>query len=175
MIMPYLGISPKIPKSVFIAPSADVIGDVTMGENASIWFQTVVRGDINTIKIGARTNIQDLSLCHVTRKTAPLIIGDDVTVGHKVTLHGCIIGNRVLVGMGAIILDQAEIGEDCFIGAGALVTQRLKIPPRSLVLGSPAKVVRQLKDSEVKGILDSAKNYVEDANEFIKIIKLENL
>ncbi len=166
MILPYRGTWPKIHETAFVAPSADIIGDVEIGGHSSVWFQCVIRGDVHRIRIGENTNIQDQSVLHVTRKKSPLEIGDDVTIGHRVTLHGCTIRNRVLVGMGAIILDDVEIGEDCLIGAGTLVTKRTKIPPRSLVLGSPGKVVRSLTDEEVASIAKSAENYVGDTIEY---------
>lgn len=160
MILPYRGLWPKIHETAFVAPSADIIGDVQIGAHSTVWFQCVIRGDVHRIRIGNNTNIQDHSMLHVTREQSPLTIGDEVTVGHRVTLHGCKIGNRVLVGMGAIILDDAEIGDECLIGAGALVTARTKIPPRSLVLGSPGKVVRPLNKKELDFLPKSAANYV---------------
>jgi carbonic anhydrase/acetyltransferase-like protein (isoleucine patch superfamily) len=166
MILPYRGHWPKIHETAFIAPSADIIGDVEVGSHSSVWFQCVIRGDVHRIRIGINTNIQDHSVLHVTRQKSSLQIGDDVTIGHRVTLHGCTIGNRVLVGMGAIVLDDAEIGEDSLIGAGSLVTKKTKVPARSLVLGSPAKVVRQLTDAEVASIAKSAANYVGDCIEY---------
>ncbi len=167
MILPHKGINPEIPESCFIAPSADVIGDVVMGEESSVWFQVVIRGDVNSIRIGSRTNIQDGSILHVTRdkppmKSAPLSIGDDVTVGHRVTLHGCTIKDRVLLGMGATVLDGAVIENDSIVAAGALVTKDKKFPPRSLIQGAPAKVVRDLTAEEVSMLKASATNYVGD-------------
>lgn len=166
MILPYRGKWPDIHETAFVAPSSDLIGDVKIGAESSVWFQCVIRGDVNWIRIGERTNIQDHSMLHVTRVKSPLTIGDEVTVGHRVTLHGCRIGNRVLIGMGAIILDDAEIGDECIIGAGALVTKKMKIPPRSLVLGAPGKVVRALTDEELAYLAKSAKNYVGDTIEY---------
>ena len=166
MILPYRGGWPKIHETVFLAPSVDVIGDVEIGDHSSVWFQCVIRGDVNWIKIGKRTNIQDHSMLHVTRVTSPLRIGDEVTVGHRVTLHGCTIGNRVLIGMGAIILDDAEIGDDCIIGAGALVTKKMQIPAGSLVYGSPAQVIRPLNETELAFLKKSAENYVQDAKNY---------
>ncbi len=168
MILPHKGINPVIPESCFIAPSADIIGDVIMGEESSAWFQVVIRGDVNSIRIGSRTNIQDGSVLHVTRdkmpmKGAPLKIGDDVTIGHRVTLHGCTLKNRILVGMGATILDGAVINDDSIVAAGALVTKDKTFPPRSLIQGSPAKVVRELTPEEVSMLKSSADNYVGDA------------
>jgi carbonic anhydrase/acetyltransferase-like protein (isoleucine patch superfamily) len=170
MIFPYRGNWPKIHETAFIAPSADLIGDVEIGELSSVWFQCVIRGDVHRIRIGNRTNIQDHSMLHVTRVKSPLTIGDEVTVGHRVTLHGCTIGSRVLIGMGAIILDDAEIGDDCIIGAGALVTKKTKIPPRSLVFGSPAKVIRELNEEELAFLPKSAANYVGDLRDYYGVI-----
>jgi carbonic anhydrase/acetyltransferase-like protein (isoleucine patch superfamily) len=173
MILPYRGRWPNIHETAFVAPSADLVGDVTLGEHSSVWFQCVIRGDVNSIKIGARSNVQDHSMLHVTRKTggsheggSALTIGDEVTVGHRVMLHGCKIGNRVLVGMGAIIMDDAEIGDDCIVGAGALITEGMKVPPGSLVLGAPAKVKRPLRPEELAFLPKSAANYVADSIEY---------
>jgi carbonic anhydrase/acetyltransferase-like protein (isoleucine patch superfamily) len=166
MILPYRGRWPKIHETAFVAPSADIIGDVEIGSNSSVWFQCVIRGDVHRIRIGSKTNIQDHSMLHVTRVKSPLKIGDEVTVGHRVTIHGCTLGNRILVGMGAIILDDAEIGDECIIGAGTLITKKTKIPPRSLVLGSPGKVVRGLTEEELAFLSKSAANYVGDATEY---------
>jgi len=174
MILKFKQWYPKIAKNVFVAPSADIIGNVEIGEDSSIWFGTVIRGDVHYIKIGARTSIQDLSMIHVTHYKKsdmsdgyPTIIGDDVTIGHKVMLHGCKIGNGCLIGMSATILDGAEIGEGSIVGAHSLVTQNKKFPPRSLIMGSPAKVVRELRDEEVAGLIEHAKRYVEFKNEYI--------
>ena len=166
MILPHHGKLPVIATTAFIAPSADVIGEVVIGEQSSVWFQVVIRGDVNHITIGSRTNIQDHSMLHVTRKTSPLVVGDEVTVGHRVTLHGCTVGNRVLVGMGAIILDDAVIGDDCVVGAGSLVTKGKTFPNGSLIMGSPAKVARPLTPEELAFLRKSADNYVKDSAEY---------
>ncbi len=179
MILRYKKDFPKIANSAWIAPSADIIGDVEIGEDSSVWFGCVVRGDVHYIKIGKRTSIQDLTMIHVTHFEKekiigdgyPTIIGDDVTIAHKVMLHGCIIGNACLIGMSATILDGAEIGEESIVGAGALVTGGKKFPPRSLILGSPAKVIRELNDKEVEKIYQNAKNYVKYKNEYINFIR----
>ncbi|NND72651.1 MAG: gamma carbonic anhydrase family protein [Rhodothermales bacterium] len=160
MIRAFLGIYPKYDDTNFIAPSADVIGDVVLGPFSSVWFNTTIRGDVHRIRIGHSSNVQDNSVIHVTHETAPTTIGDFVTIGHGAIVHGCSIQDRVLVGMGSIILDHADIGSDSIIGAKSLVTARTKIPPRSMVLGSPAKVVRTLTDSEVESIMYFANNYV---------------
>ncbi len=167
MIRTFQGIKPTIPASTFIEETAVVIGDVVVGEDSSVWFHAVVRGDVHYIRIGSRTNVQDLSMLHVTHDTHPLVIGDDVTVGHHVVLHGCTIKDRVLVGMGAIIMDGVVIGEDSVVGAGALVTERTVVPPKSLVLGSPAKVKRPVSKSELAWIRESAENYVRYAKEYL--------
>lgn len=168
MIHPFQEKVPKLSLGVFIEASAQVIGDVEIGEYGSIWFGSVVRGDVNYIRIGARTNIQDLSVLHVTRRTHPLIIGNEVTVGHRVTLHGCTVRDRVLVGMGAILLDGAEIGEGSIVGAGALVTEGVKIPPGSLAVGMPARVKRPLTAEESAFLAQSARNYVDLAQVYLK-------
>ncbi|QRK06395.1 gamma carbonic anhydrase family protein [Archangium violaceum] len=155
--------TPRVHPSCFIEDSAQVIGDVELGEDSSVWFNSVLRGDVNPIRIGQRTNIQDLTMIHVTSNRYATHIGDDVTVGHHVVLHGCTVGNRVLVGMGAIVMDGVEIGDDCIIGAGTLLTPGTKIPPGSLVVGSPGKVKRTLTDEERAFLLESAKHYVHTA------------
>jgi len=166
MILPYKGKWPKVHETAFIAPSCDLVGDIEIGSCSSVWFQCVLRGDVHSIKVGSRTNIQDHSMFHVTRKRSPLSIGDEVTVGHRVTLHGCTVKDRCLIGMGAVILDNAVIGEESVIGAGSLITEGKEIPPRSLVMGSPGKVVRTLTDKEVSYLKKSAENYVNDAMEY---------
>lgn len=150
---------PVIHPSAFIAPNATLLGDVTIGEDASVWYNTVLRGDINRIAVGRGSNIQDGSVLHLSAEYGCLI-GAYVTVGHMAMLHACTIGDECLIGMGAIILDGAEIGERSIIGAGALVTQERKIPPGSMVLGSPAKVVRSLSLEEQSGLREWAERYV---------------
>ncbi|TNF28559.1 MAG: gamma carbonic anhydrase family protein [Deltaproteobacteria bacterium] len=159
-ILSYQGVVPVIGPGVFVADSARVIGDVQLGAEASVWFGTVVRGDVHPIRIGARTNVQDLTMIHVTSKRWSTIVGDDVTIGHRAVLHGCTVHDRVLVGMGAIIMDGAVIGEDAMVGAGALVTPGTVIPPRTLALGSPARPVRDLRDDELAYLPISARHYV---------------
>lgn len=171
MIIPHHGRLPQIPSSVFVAPSSDIIGEVTMGEECSVWFQVVIRGDVNWIKIGSRTNIQDHSMLHVTRVKSPLTIGSDVTIGHRVTIHGCTVGDRVLLGMGAILLDDCKIGNDCIVGAGALVTKGMVVPDGSLVMGAPAKVARPLTPEERAFLVQSSKNYVGDSRGYIQYFK----
>lgn len=161
MIRPFLGAEPQFDDSNFIAPSAAVIGDVTLGPEVSIWFNATVRGDVNWIEIGEGSNIQDNTVVHVTNRVAPTRIGRYVTVGHSAVVHGCTVEDRVLVGMGAVVMDHAVIGRDSIVGARALVTARTKVPPRSLVLGSPAEVVRELSDEEVAKIQEYADHYLE--------------
>ena len=155
----YLECQPSIAETAFVAPTASLMGAVTVGEHSSIWYQVVVRADIHSIQIGSRTNIQDGSILHVADQF-PLFIGNEVTCGHRAILHACSIGDRVLIGMGAIILDGAEIGPDCIIGAQALVTKGSKILPGSLVIGSPAKVHRSLTNLEITSIALLADKYV---------------
>jgi len=167
MIRTFQGITPTIAASAFIEDTAVVIGDVVMGEDCSVWFHAVIRGDVNYIRIGDRTNVQDLCMLHVTHDTHPLVIGSDVTIGHNVILHGCTVKDRVLIGMGAIIMDGAVIGEDCVVGAGALVTENTIVPPGSLVLGSPAKVKRPVSQQELAWIMESAQNYIKYARQYL--------
>ncbi len=160
MIKAYKGIYPRIDPSVYVEESAVIIGDVEIGRDSSVWCNAVIRGDVNYIRIGERTNVQDNSVLHVTKDTHPLIIGSMVTIGHNVTLHGCTIKDRCLIGMGAIILDGAIIEEDVIVGAGALVTEGTVIPSRTLCLGVPARPVRALRDEEVERIRRSSDNYL---------------
>lgn len=163
----FQNISPEIHKSCFTAKSCDIIGDVSIEKFSNIWYNTVIRGDVGKIVIGKSTNIQDNSVVHVdsSKKT---IIGNNVTIGHSATIHSCTIDNNVLIGMGAIILSDAKINKNVIIGAGSLVTERTEIPKNSLVLGSPAKVVRKLSKKEIKKIKKSAKHYVELSNKYKK-------
>jgi carbonic anhydrase/acetyltransferase-like protein (isoleucine patch superfamily) len=167
VIRTYQGIKPTIPDSCFIEDTAVVIGDVVTGEECSVWFNAVIRGDVHYIRIGERTNVQDLCMLHVIHDTHPLIIGSGVTIGHHVVLHGCTIQDRVLVGMGAIIMDGAVIGEDSVVGAGALVVEGTVVPPKSLILGSPAKVKRSVTEKELAWIKESAENYVKYARQYM--------
>ncbi len=176
MVKKYLKYSPKIGEKTWIAKNAMVIGNCEIGNDSSVWFGSVVRGDVNYIKIGDRTNIQDISMIHVTHSKAEnnddgfsTIIGDDVTVGHSVTLHGCKIGNACLIGMNATLLDGCEIGEESIVAAGSLVTQNKKFPPRSMIMGTPAKVVRQLTEEEIAHIYQSAQNYVSYKDDYLNM------
>ena len=150
----------------FVAPSAAVIGRVHLGRDASVWFGAVVRGDVERVRIGARTNVQDHAVLHVVTDRFGTIVGDDVTIGHRATLHGCTVEDACLIGIGAIVLDGARIGAASLVGAGALVTPGTEVPPRSLVLGSPARRVRALSDDEVARLHESAARYVAHARRY---------
>lgn len=173
MIASVMGKDPKIPESVFIADSADVLGDVTLGEHVSIWFGAVVRGDVHFIKVGDYTNVQDGCILHVTNNFAPLTIGARVTIGHKALLHGCTIGDDCLIGMGAIILDHVEVGAGSIVAAGALLPPGKKYPPGSLILGSPAKATRTITEEERKLMIDKGwRNYHGYVAEYRKTFRL---
>jgi gamma-carbonic anhydrase len=159
-ILAYDGRAPRLAATVFLAEGSVVSGDVEIGDDSSLWFGTVVRGDVNRVRIGARTNLQDHTVVHVTAGTHPTTVGDDVTVGHRAVLHGCTVKDRCLVGIGAIVMDGAVVGPDAMIGAGALVPPGMVVPPGKLVLGSPAKVRRDLTAEEIASLLNSAKRYV---------------
>lgn len=161
MIREFNGITPKIHDTSFITDDAIVIGDVEIGEDSSVWFGSVVRGDVNYIRIGARTNIQDLTVIHVSSKTHSTVLEDEITVGHRVVLHGCHVESRCLIGIGAILMDGVRVGNNSLVGAGSLLTPGTQIPPRSLVLGSPARVKRELTDDELAYLDKSWQNYVE--------------
>ena len=159
------GTAPQLAATSWVADSAQVIGDVVVGENASVWFGTVVRGDTATLRIGDGSNIQDNSVLHADHGT-PLEIGRNVTVGHQVMLHGCTIGDNSLIGIQAVVLNGAKIGRNCLVGAGALVTEGKEFPDGSMILGSPAKVVRQLTPEQIAGIERSARSYQDNARRF---------
>jgi len=160
MLRPYRAILPKVHPTAFIDESAQVIGDVEIGVDSSVWMNVVIRGDVNSIRIGDRTNIQDGTVIHVMRGTHATSIGHEVTVGHAAVLHGCTIHDRVLIGMGAMLLNGAEIGEDSIVAAGTLVPEEKKFPARSLLMGRPATLKRELTDKEVASIRDYAERYV---------------
>ena len=161
MIKNFQNLTPKIHESAFIAENAVIIGDVEIGERASVWYNCVLRGDVNQIRIGADTNVQDGTIIHVSRGADfPTIIEKEVTVGHSATIHGCYIEQGSLIGIGAIILDGARIGKNSLIAAGSLVTPNTVIPPRSFVLGSPARVKRELSDEEIENLHHFWQNYV---------------
>ncbi len=173
MIRPFQGILPEIDPSAFIAETAVIIGDVRIGPRSGIWYNCVVRGDVNFIRIGSRTNIQDLSMLHVTHRKspddpgAPLIIGDDVTVAHSVTLHGCTVENGAFIGMQAVVMDKAVVGEGALVGARSLVTENTIIPPHTLWMGSPARYKRDLTPAEIDRLRKSAENYVKYALQYL--------
>jgi carbonic anhydrase/acetyltransferase-like protein (isoleucine patch superfamily) len=173
MIANVFGKKPKIPESAWIASSADVLGDVTLGEHTSIWYQAVVRGDVHWIKIGSHTNVQDGSVLHVTNGKFPLTIGSRVTIGHKALLHGCTVGDDCLIGMGAILLDGVEVGSGSVVAAGALLPPGKKYSPNSLILGSPAKAIRTLTAQEQSEMIDQGwKNYHSYVAEYRKSFEL---
>jgi carbonic anhydrase/acetyltransferase-like protein (isoleucine patch superfamily) len=173
MIRSFQNLRPKIDETAFIAETAVIIGDVEIGAHASVWYNCVIRGDVNHIRIGARSNVQDLSMLHVTHKKnaddpgAPLIIGDDVTIGHSVTLHGCTLQNGCFIGMQAMVMDHAVVGEGALIGARALVTEGTIIPPRTLWVGAPAKYKRDLSADEIAWLKKSPGNYVKYSLQYI--------
>lgn len=160
VLRPYKDITPVIDPTAYIDESAQIIGDVQIGAESSVWMNCVIRGDVNIVRIGRRTNLQDGTILHVMRDTHQTRLGDEVTVGHGVILHGCTVGDRCLIGMGAILLNGAIVGSDSIVAAGALVAEGAQVPPRSLVMGSPAKVRRSLTDDEVASIRDYAERYV---------------
>jgi len=161
VIRPFGGKHPRLGKGVFVEDSAQVIGDVELGEDANVWFGAVLRGDVHYIRIGARTNIQDLTVIHVSEKTHPTILDEDITVGHRAILHGCHVMRGCLIGMGAVVMDGAKVGPESLVAAGALVGPGLEIPPRSLARGVPARVVRSLTDAELEHLVYSCQHYVD--------------
>ncbi len=166
VVMPWQGHEPKMGRDVFLASGASVIGQVELGDDVNVWFNTVIRGDVNTIKIGARTNIQDNTTVHVTVNTGPTRIGSDVTIGHNAVIHACTIEDECLIGMGATILDGAIIRSRCFVAAGSVVTPGKEMPSGVMVMGSPAKPVRPLTEAELAFLKRSAKDYVETARSY---------
>ena len=159
------GTQPRVADSAWVADSAQVMGNVVLGEDSSVWFGTVIRGDTETITVGRGSNIQDASVLHADIGK-PLTIGDNVTVGHQVMLHGCTIGDESLIGIGAIVLNGAKIGRHCLVGAGALVTEGKAFPDGSMIIGSPAKAVRQLTPEQIEGLKLSAQHYMDNARRF---------
>ena len=168
MIRSFKHITPVVDPSAYVDESAQVIGDVQIGAESSVWMNAVIRGDVNHIRIGKRTNIQDLTVVHGMRQTHPTIIGNEVTVGHSAILHGVTIDDRVLIGMGAILLNGVYVGHDCVIAAGTLVTEDMRIPARSLVMGHPGKIKRELTDMEIAEIRWYADNYVSYRRDYRK-------
>ncbi len=168
MIRPFKERTPVIDPSAYVDQSAQIIGDVVLGSESSVWMNVVIRGDVNHIRIGARSNIQDLTMVHVMRDTHPTTVGDEVTIGHSAVIHGCTIGDRVLVGMAAVLLNGVTIGHDCIIAAGSLLPEGMNVPARSLVIGRPGKVKRALSDEEVAKIRWYADNYVAYRLEYMR-------
>ncbi|MEE4349474.1 MAG: gamma carbonic anhydrase family protein [Pacificimonas sp.] len=164
------GKQPEIGDGVWIAPTADVIGDVVLEDDATVWFGAVARADCSEIRVGKRSNIQDMTMLH-SDHGVPLKIGEEVTVGHKCILHGCTIGDRALIGMGAIVMNHAVIGEESIVGAGAVITEGKEFPPRSLIVGAPAKAIRTLGDEAVQMLRGSAAHYAENGESFGKGLK----
>ena len=167
-IFPYKGILPSLAEDVFLAPGSKLVGDVTIGKGSSVWDNTVIRGDVHYVKIGEMTNIQDLSMLHVTNGKYPLNIGDKVTIGHSVTLHGCTIKDLTLIGMGAVVLDGAVVEEKSIVAAGAVVKPHFVVPSGKLVAGIPAKVIRDLTQDEIADLEESAQRYKKYTEETIQ-------
>ncbi len=168
IVLPYDGKQPRFGERVYIAENATVIGDVTIGDHSSIWFGTVVRGDVHKIRIGRNTNVQDNCTIHVTRGKFPTTIGDNVTIGHGAIVHGCTVGNGALIGMGARILDGAVIGESALVGAGSVIPEKMVVPPRALVVGVPASVYRPLTGDDLARLEESWQHYVALKEQYLK-------
>ena len=168
MIRPYKGVMPQIPHTCYVDVSAQVIGDVMLGEHSSLWMNTVLRGDVHSIRVGSNTNIQDNSVLHGMLGKWPVVVGDDVSVGHNATLHGCVIGDRCLIGMGVIILNGARIGEDSIIAAGTLIPEATVVEAGSLWMGSPGKFRRYLRDEEKASILTYRTNYLGYKEQYLR-------
>lgn len=166
MIRTFNGIEPKIHETAYVSDGCFIIGDVEIGEDASVWFGSVLRGDVNCIRIGARTNIQDQTIIHVSSKGLATIVDEEVTVGHRVTLHACHVDRGCLIGIGAILMDGVRVGAQSLVGAGSLLTPGTQIPPRSLVIGAPARIRRELTDEELASLDQSWRNYVELKNQY---------
>ncbi len=164
------GKAPQVDSTAWIADSAEVMGAVTLGPDASVWFGCVLRGDTETMTIGEGSNIQDLSVLHADRGK-PLTVGKNVTVGHKVMLHGCTIGDESLIGIGAVVLNGAKIGKNCLVGAGSLVTEGKEFPDGSMIVGSPARAIRQLTPEQIEGLRQSAQHYIDNARMFRATLK----
>jgi gamma-carbonic anhydrase len=160
LIKPYRNIWPTLSRDAWVAENATLVGDIEIGEETSIWYGATLRGDVGRIRIGKRSNVQDMACIHMTKRVSDAIVGDEVTIGHAALIHGAVVEDLCLIGMGAILLDNAVVGSGSIVGAGALVTGNTKIPPRSLVLGRPAKVVRQLSDADIQELVHSSERYV---------------
>lgn len=166
MIKSFQGATPQLHDTVFVSENVSIIGDVTIDSETNVWFGTVIRGDMNSVTIGKRTNIQDNTTIHVTTEMGPTVIGDEVTIGHNAIVHGCILENRCLVGMGSVILDNAVIGEGAIIGAGAVVPPNKIIPPKTMWMGVPAKYIRDVSDAEFNDNVGNAQHYINFADKF---------
>jgi len=173
IVLPYDGCWPRLDPSAWVAPGAVVVGDVLLGPDVSIWYGSVLRGDVQRIRIGARTNVQDGAVLHVTRDRFPTFVGNEVTVGHRAVVHGCRVGDQALIGIGAVVLDGSEVGEGALVGAGAVVTPGMKVPPRALVVGTPARVVRTLTDAELAEQVDRTLTYVDTSRRHAASARLE--
>jgi gamma-carbonic anhydrase len=171
MLLEYKGKWPRLGERVFVAEGAKIIGDVEIGDHSSVWFNSVIRGDVHYIRIGKHTNIQDGSILHVMKDQYPLVLHDYVTIGHGVMLHGCEIQSHCLIGMRAAILNNARVGPHCIVGAGAVITEGTVIPPRTLALGVPARIKRQLTDEEVAGIDEYARRYYQYKETYLEMGK----
>jgi gamma-carbonic anhydrase len=171
MLRAYKGITPRVHPAAYVDLTAQVIGDVEIGDASSIWMNAVVRGDVHWIRIGARSNVQDNSVVHVMNATHPTTIGDDVTIGHGAIVHGCTLQDRILIGMGAIILNGVIVGEDSIVAAGTLLTEGTRVPPRSLVMGSPGKVRRELTEEDIRSIRVYAERYVEYRLDYMDAVR----
>lgn len=169
MIIPFRDKTPKVANDAFIAPNVWIVGDVSIGSESSVYFGSVLRGDILQIRVGEKSNIQEHSMLHTTDGRTPTIVGDEVTVGHRAIVHGCSIEDRALIGMGAVVLDGAIVGEESIVAAGAVVLEGTKIPPRSLAVGIPAKVVKKLDDSDAERLRLSAAGYVERSKHYVDL------
>lgn len=165
LIKTFRGVSPRIASDCFLADNATIIGEVVLAPEVSVWYGSVLRGDCGHIEIGARTNVQDLTMIHMTTGVSHTRIGEDVTIGHNVVIHGATLGDRVLLGMGSVVLDNVEIGDDCLIAAGSVIPPRMKIPPRMLVRGAPAKIIREVTADEALLGINGARTYLELARE----------
>ena len=161
MLRSFKGVMPVVPASCYVDASAELIGDVVLGERASVWMNAVIRGDVNSIRIGAESNVQDCAVLHGMRHLYPVLVGERVTIGHNATVHGCVLEDEVLVGIGATILNDARVGEGSIIAAGAVIPEHMVIPPRSLVAGVPGKIRRELGDADRELILQYARNYLD--------------
>lgn len=168
MIRAYKGVTPQVPASCYVDDSAQLIGDVALGEDASVWMNAVLRGDVHRIRIGANSNVQDCSVLHGMLNRFPVILGEWVTVGHSVTLHGCVIEDRCLIGMGSVILNGAKVGADSIIAAGTVIPEGTVVEPGSLWMGVPGKFRRKLSEEERKGILYYSKNYLDYKNQYLR-------